>query len=108
MDILKHNGYESQKTKARRSLSSRSSGTKQVPDPIVVTHTFNLGHTFYWRHRNCKKQERVKKGITVLGEVVNPDYHGEIGRRKIHFHLHCLPCGTKQLLDPWTSIHSCC
>jgi hypothetical protein len=31
MEILRHSDYESQETKARRSLSSRSSGTKQVP-----------------------------------------------------------------------------
>jgi hypothetical protein len=31
MEILRHSGYVSQE--ARRSLSSRSSGTKQVPDP---------------------------------------------------------------------------
>jgi hypothetical protein len=43
MEILRHNGYESQKIKTGRSLSSRSSGTKQV------AHTFNLGHSFCWR-----------------------------------------------------------
>ena len=46
MEILRHSGYESQKIKARRSLSSRSSGTMQVPDPGVVVRTFNLSHTF--------------------------------------------------------------
>jgi hypothetical protein len=25
------------------------SGTKQVPDPGVVVHIFNLDHTFCWR-----------------------------------------------------------
>jgi hypothetical protein len=24
-------------------------GTKQVPDPSMVAHTFSLGHTFHWR-----------------------------------------------------------
>jgi len=33
MEILRHRGYESQKPKAKRSLSSRLSGTKEVPDP---------------------------------------------------------------------------
>jgi hypothetical protein len=33
MEILRHSDSESQETKARRSLSSRSSGIKQVPDP---------------------------------------------------------------------------
>ena len=45
MEILRHSGYESQGTKARIPLSSRSSGTKQVPDPGMVVHTFNLGAT---------------------------------------------------------------
>jgi hypothetical protein len=49
MEILRYNGYESQKIKTGRSLSSRSSGTKQVSDPGMVAHTFNLGHTFGWR-----------------------------------------------------------
>jgi len=44
MEILRPSDYESQETKARRSLSSRSSGTKQVPDPGMMVHTFNLEH----------------------------------------------------------------
>jgi hypothetical protein len=39
MEILRHSGYESQKIKTGRSLSSRSSGIKGVG-----AHTFNLGH----------------------------------------------------------------
>ena len=68
MEILKHSGYEFQKIKTGRFLSSRSSGIQGV-----VAHTFNLGYTFSWR---------PYKDIT------------------------CLPCGTEQLLDLWTSIHS--
>jgi hypothetical protein len=41
MELLRHSGYESQKIKIGRSLSSRSSGIKGV-----VEHTFNLHHTF--------------------------------------------------------------
>ena len=84
MDILRHSGYESQKIKSGRSLSSRSSGTKQVPDPGLVACTLNLGPSA-------------------------GDLHKDIGRRKIRsVFFACLPCGTEQLLDPWTSIHSCC
>lgn len=37
------------------------------------------------------------------------DLHKDVGRRKAHsLFLACLPCGTEQLLDPRTSIHSCC
>jgi hypothetical protein len=37
------------------------------------------------------------------------DLHKDNGRRKIYsLSFDCLPCGTEQLLDPWTSIHSCC
>jgi hypothetical protein len=49
MEILKHSGYESQETKARRCLISSSSGTKQGLDPGVVAHIINLGHTICWR-----------------------------------------------------------
>jgi hypothetical protein len=49
MEILNHSGYESQKIKERRSLSLRSSGTRQVPDPGMAVHNFNLGHTFCWK-----------------------------------------------------------
>lgn len=30
-------------------LVHRQPWTEQVPDPGVVEHTFNLGHTFCWR-----------------------------------------------------------
>jgi hypothetical protein len=44
LEILRHSGYEFQKIKAGRSLSSRSSGIKGV-----AIYTFNLGHAFCWR-----------------------------------------------------------
>jgi hypothetical protein len=44
MEILRPSGYELQKIKTGRSLSSRSSGIKGV-----VALTFNLGYTFCWR-----------------------------------------------------------
>jgi hypothetical protein len=36
-------------------------GTKQVPDPGVVAHTFNLGHTFCWRSTrgHWKKEDSI-------------------------------------------------
>jgi hypothetical protein len=40
MEILRNSGYVSQETKARGSLSLRSSATKQVPDPGMAAHTF--------------------------------------------------------------------
>jgi len=84
MKVLRHSGCESQATKARRSPSSRSSRTKQVPDPGLVVHTFNLGHTFFWRptYGHWKKDDAI--------------------------FFDCLPCRTESLLDPRTSIHSCC
>jgi hypothetical protein len=82
MEILRHHGYESQETKARRTLSSRLSGTKQVQDPGMVAHTF-------W--------------ATPSAGVLYKD----IGRRKILF-FDCLHCWTEQLLDSWTFIHNCC
>jgi hypothetical protein len=39
MEILRHSGYEFQKIKTGRSLSSRSSGIKSV-----VARTFNRDH----------------------------------------------------------------
>jgi hypothetical protein len=83
MEILRHSGYEFQKIKTWRSLSSRSSGIKDM-----VAHTFNPGHIFA------------------------EDIHEDIGRRKIYslslsLFLACLPCGTEHLLNPWTSIHRC-
>jgi hypothetical protein len=65
MEILRNSDYESQETKARRSLSSKSSGTKQVPDPGVVAQIFNLGHTFYWRHKDFYAQLL----LTINGEL---------------------------------------
>jgi len=58
-EILRHPGYESQETKARRSLSSRSSGTKQVPDPDVVVHTFYLGHTAGDLHKGIGRRKTL-------------------------------------------------
>jgi hypothetical protein len=46
MEILRNSGYESQETEAKRSEFKASLGQKQVPGPGVVSHTFNLGHTF--------------------------------------------------------------
>jgi hypothetical protein len=82
LEILRHSVYESQETNMKRSLSSRSSETKQVPDPGVVVCTFNLGHTFCWR----PTWGHWKKEDSLL--------------------FICLSCGTEQLLNPWTSIHS--
>ena len=50
-------GYESQETRARRSLSSRSSGTKQ--DPGVVVHTFNTS-ILKLKPGGCVDDERGK------------------------------------------------
>jgi hypothetical protein len=39
------------------------------------------------------------------------DLHEDTARRKIYslsLFFACLSCGTEQLLDPWTPIHSCC
>jgi hypothetical protein len=78
METLRHSGYGFQKIKTGRFPSLRSSGIKGV-----VEHTFNLGYTFCWRP------------------------YKDIGKRESHSRsFACLPCGTEQLLDPWTSIHS--
>jgi hypothetical protein len=86
MEILRHSGYESQKIKTGRSLSSRSSGTKQIPEPGVVAQTF------IW-------------ATPSVG-----DLHKDFRRRRKIYSLFfaCLPCGTEQLLDPWISIHRYC
>ena len=61
MEILRHSGYE--KLRFRQGVHAFNPGsprqedlcvqgqpgTKQVPDPGMVVHTFNLGHTFCWR-----------------------------------------------------------
>jgi hypothetical protein len=84
MEILRHSGSESQKIETGRSLSSRSSGTYFVPDSGVMA-------PLIWATPSAG------------------DLHKDVGRRKIYsLSFTCLPCGTEQLLDPWTSIHSCC
>jgi hypothetical protein len=56
MEILRHSGYEFQKIKTGRSLSSRSSGIKGV----VVVHTFNLSYTFCWRlHKDIGRRKAL-------------------------------------------------
>jgi hypothetical protein len=47
MEILRHSSLHPRRL--RISLSTRSSRTKQVLDPVVMVNTFNLVHTFYWR-----------------------------------------------------------
>ena len=42
-------------------------GTKQVPDPGVVAHTFNLGHTFCWRHTKGHWQ---KEGLLFFAACI--------------------------------------
>jgi hypothetical protein len=44
MQILSHSGYEFQKIKTGRSLSSRPPVIKDM-----VVHIFNLGYTVCWR-----------------------------------------------------------
>jgi hypothetical protein len=60
MEILRHSGYESQKIKTGRSLSSRASGTKQVPDLVMTA-------PLVW-------------ATASVG-----DLYKDIGRRKIYF-----------------------
>jgi hypothetical protein len=62
MEILRHSGYESQETKARRFLSARSSETNQVPDPDLLAH---LGHTFCWRP-TIRTLEKGKFSLLLL------------------------------------------
>jgi hypothetical protein len=81
MEILRHSGYEFQKIKTGRLLSSRSSGIKGGG-----TH--------------------LQSGLYLLLETYIRTL--EEGRFMLFLSFACLPCGTEQLLDPWTSIHSCC
>jgi hypothetical protein len=79
-------GYKFQKNKTGWPLSSRSSGIKGVVVPLIYIYTHLIWAT------------------SSAG-----DLHKDIGRRKIYsLFFDCLPCGTEQLLDPWTSIYSCC
>jgi hypothetical protein len=40
-------------------------GTKQVPDPDVVLHTFNLGHTFCWRPIQGYGRRKAHSSLTA-------------------------------------------
>jgi len=82
MKILRQSSYESQEFRAKRSEFKVT--WDQDPDPVVVVHTL------IW-------------ATTSAG-----DFHKDIGRRKSLFSTDYLPCWTEPLLDPWTSIHSCC
>jgi hypothetical protein len=73
MEILRQSGCESQETKARRSLSSRSSGTKQVLDPGVMTHTFDPGHTFWETYIRT-----LAGGFTLLLALSTLDFHSQL------------------------------
>jgi hypothetical protein len=79
MEILRHSGYEKLRYTWLRQGDLWVQGhpaTKQVPDPGVVAHTFNLGHTFFWR------------------------LHKDTGRRKIHSSLPACTYLPAHLLEP--------
>ena len=93
--------------KTRRSPSSRSFGIKGME-----AHTFNLGHTLCWRttafnlgHTPCWRPTAFNLGYILCWRYIRTL---EEGRLPLSLFLACLPHGTEKLLDPWTSIHSCC
>jgi hypothetical protein len=76
----------------------------QVSDLVVGMES--LRHSGY-------ESQMIKTGRSLSSRSFETkeagDLHKDIGRRKIQsLFLAGLPCGTEQLLDPWTSIHSCC
>jgi hypothetical protein len=78
MEILRHGGYESQETKARRSEFKASLGQNKSQIQVwwytpLIWATPSAGDL----HRHWKKEDSL--------------------------FFACLPCGSKQLLDSWTS-----
>jgi hypothetical protein len=77
MEILRHSGYGFRRLKQGDLRVQGHLGLK------VWGRTFNLGYTFCWRpYKDIGRRESCSRSFT------------------------CLLCGTEELLDPWTSIHS--